>query len=149
MKTIWDEAERQALVSRIRGIDAGRTARWGKMNVCQMVKHCIVFDEWVQGISTTEYKQSLLGRVFGRIGLKSVLKDAPMKPNLPTGAGFAIREKSGDVEADKSRWAGLISGYARYSNPRFIHDFFGKMTEEQIGILAYKHSDHHLRQFGC
>jgi hypothetical protein len=83
------------------------------------------------------------------MALKSMVKDEPMKPNMPAGAGFAVRDTDGDVEADKARWAGLIEGHAWYSNPRFIHDFFGRMTEEQIGILAYKHSDHHLRQFGC
>lgn len=149
MKMMWDEAVRQELISRIAGIDAGKTARWGKMNVCQMVRHCILFDEWVLGIKVTEYKQSVLGLVFGRMALKSFLKDEPMKRNMPSGAGFAVREKIGDVEVDKSRWAELVSQYGQYSNPRFIHDFFGKMTEEQIGIFAYKHSDHHLRQFGC
>jgi hypothetical protein len=41
-----------------------------------------------------------------------------------------------------------VEAYANYSNPGFVHDFFGKMTDEQIGIFAYKHADHHLRQFG-
>jgi len=30
----------------------------------------------------------------------------------------------------------------------FYHPFFGKMTAKQWGILAHKHVDHHLRQFG-
>lgn len=33
-------------------------------------------------------------------------------------------------------------------NPAYLHDFFGKMTREQIGIFAFKLMDHHLRQFG-
>lgn len=27
--------------------------------------------------------------------------------------------------------------------------FFGRLTKAQWGRLAYKHVDHHLRQFGC
>jgi len=42
-----------------------------------------------------------------------------------------------------------VADYAHFSNTGFIHDFFGKMTREEIGILAYKHLDHHLRQFGA
>jgi len=42
-----------------------------------------------------------------------------------------------------------IEQYADYNNPKFIHPFFGPMTKEQIGFFAYKHSDHHLRQFGA
>jgi len=44
------------------------------------------------------------------------------------------------------KWIGLLSESENYSNPKFVHDFFGKMTKEQIGILVYKHTDHHLRQ---
>ena len=149
MKTLWDEAVREELIARIAFVDGGKPARWGKMDAGQMVKHCILFDEWILGINVTEYKQSLLGRVFGRMALKASLKDKPMGRNMPSGALFEVRGKGGNVEAEKARWSELISRYARYSNPRFVHDFFGKMTEEQIGRFAYKHSDHHLRQFGC
>lgn len=30
----------------------------------------------------------------------------------------------------------------------FCHPFFGKMKAKQWGVLAHKHIDHHLRQFG-
>ena len=30
-----------------------------------------------------------------------------------------------------------------------IHPFFGPLTHEGWGRLAWKHTDHHLRQFGC
>lgn len=75
--------------------------------------------------------------------------DRPLKKGMPSGAAFEVREKEGDIELTRQKWARLIADYAHYSNPGFIHDFFGKMTVEQIGILAYKHNDHHLRQFGC
>jgi hypothetical protein len=55
---------------------------------------------------------------------------------------------SGDLEAEKSKWVDLIKSYENFDNPDFIHDFFGKMTRTQIGVLVYKHCDHHLRQFG-
>ena len=60
-----------------------------------------------------------------------------------------MKELNGDIESEKKKWISLIEGYENYSNPGFIHDFFGKMTKEQIGILAYKHTDHHLRQFNA
>jgi len=39
--------------------------------------------------------------------------------------------------------------YDHYSNDGFIHPFFGKLTKEQAGYMAYKHIDHHLRQFNA
>jgi hypothetical protein len=43
----------------------------------------------------------------------------------------------------------LIEEHGRRFNAGFVHPFFGRMTQEETGVLAYKHSDHHLRQFGC
>ncbi|MFZ6013453.1 MAG: hypothetical protein ACOYXT_24130 [Bacteroidota bacterium] len=45
------------------------------------------------------------------------------------------------------KWTALIEGYTHFHNPDFVHDFFGNMTVEEIGYFAYKHNDHHLRQF--
>lgn len=68
--------------------------------------------------------------------------------NIPTSDQFKAKELNGDLESEKSKWIGLLNEYENYSNPKFVHDFFGKMTKEQIGILVYKHTDRHLRQFG-
>lgn len=73
--------------------------------------------------------------------------DKPIDKGVPTSTQFKIKETSGDIAALKQEWIELIQSYEYYSNPGFIHDFFGKMTQEQIGLLAYKHTDHHLRQF--
>ena len=149
MKTIFDAAVREGLIARIASIDGSEKALWGKMNPQQMLKHCIIFDEWVLGENAPTYKRSFIGLVFGRLALKSVMKDdGPLGRNTPTLAEFKVRERQGDVGIEKAKWIGILPRYARFSNPRFIHDFFGKMTEEQIGRLAYKHADHHLRQFG-
>jgi len=76
-----------------------------------------------------------------------VLKDdAPLTRNTPTLAELRIKE-NGDVAAEKTRWIGLLGEYEHFTDPDFIHPFFGKITKEQIGYLAYKHADHHLRQF--
>lgn len=147
MKTIFDGNAREELIARIATLNEGSAARWGKMDLSQMLKHCILFDEWILGVNSPVYRQSFLGMIFGKMALKSTMKDEPMKRRMPAGAGFVVKEKSGNIGLDKARWIGLISGYGHFSNPGFIHDFFGKMTQEQIGILAYKHTDHHLRQF--
>lgn len=150
MRTIFNETNRLDLIKRIRFISNDCTAQWGKMNVYQMLKHCIVWEEWIQGTNQIRYRQEFLGLIFGKMALKSMIKnDKPFKRNIPTSAQFQVTEKEGDMESDKEKWIALIQSYEHYSNPGFIHDFFGKMTKEQIGILAYKHTDHHLRQFNC
>jgi hypothetical protein len=107
-----------------------------------------MFDEWIQGRNHPVYKQAFIGRVFGKIALKGLLKDeTPMKRNMITIAGFKIKETAGDIKVQKDKWGALIREYEYFSNPGFVHTFFGKMTNEEIGFLVYKHTDHHLRQF--
>ena len=149
MKTIFDQATREEIVARINTISEQSNRRWGKMTTFEMLTHCFVWDEWIQGKSSLKYKQSLLGRIFGKLALKATVgSDKPMKKGMPAGA-LAVKQITGEVEVQKRKWAERIAEYEYYSNPGFIHDFFGKMTTEEIGILAYKHADHHLRQFSC
>lgn len=148
MKTVFDKTTRLELIARINKINENYTAQWGKMNVFQMLKHCTLWDEWMN--SNKKNKQVFIGRLFGKLALNIALKDEkPLRRNSPTSSEFIIKEKSGNLEFEKQKWIKLIEGYENFHNPNFVHIFFGKMSKEQIGYLAYKHSDHHLRQFNA
>jgi hypothetical protein len=144
MKSLFDKATRDELIARIHLLNENSTARWGKMNVYQMLKHCTLWEEMLLG--KKQYRQSFLGRLFGKIALKNMLKDEPIKPNLPTVPSFKITG-NGDVAAAKTEWIKLMEEHGRQKNNGFVHPFFGKLTAEQAGRIAYKHIDHHLRQF--
>ncbi len=148
MKTVFDKATREELVKRINTLDESRKAQWGKMNVNQMLTHAALWDEMV--IRNKKYKRPLIGVLLGGLFLKKELKDdRPMRHNNPTIPDLEIKEVSGDVATLKKRWISMINEYGMYSFPdhSFVHPFFGKMTKEQVGHFAYKHTDHHLRQF--
>lgn len=148
LTTIFDEPARTQLISRINSLNENSQRQWGKMNIYQMLGHSIFWNEWILGKNDLVCKQSFLGFIFGKLALRGMVKDnSPMKKNMPAGAAFIGREKAGDIETQKKEWMDLVAGYADFSNPGFVHDFFGKMSREEIGILAYKHTDHHLRQF--
>jgi Protein of unknown function (DUF1569) len=145
MKTILEKATRDELICRISTLNNDSSAQWGKMNVYQMVKHCMLWDEMIFGKQA--YKRTFIGRIFGKMALNIVLKnDKPLAKNTPTIPEFRIKEE-GDVLPEKAKWIALIEKYAFLSVNDFIHPFLGKMTNEQIGYLAFKHADHHLRQF--
>lgn len=146
MKTVFDESTRNELIARINSIDENNTAQWGKMTVYQMVKHCVLWEEMISG--RLKCKWSLPGRMFGQMALKGFLKEDNLRPNSPTAPELKVTDNDGNVSSEKTKWIALIRENANFSSPYFVHPFFGKMTREQIGILAYKHIDHHLRQFG-
>ena len=148
MKTIFDKETRTGLIQRIELLHENSMRQWGKMNVYQMVKHCILCEEMYLG--KTLYKRSLLGFLFGKMALNQLMNDdKPKKRNSPTKQDFKIIESTGNLIAAKMRWISLIEEYDSYSNESFVHWFYGKMTKKQVGILVYKHIDHHLRQFDC
>jgi hypothetical protein len=148
MKTIFDKETKTELVNRIDSLKETTQSQWGKMNVYQMVKHCRLWEEMMQ--SKINLKRPLIGRIFGRMALKTVLGNAnPLKRNTPTIPSLVIKERSGDFEAEKKLWVSNIEKYAGFDNDHFQHVFFGKMTKEQIGQMVYKHIDHHLRQFNA
>jgi hypothetical protein len=144
MKSVFDQSTREELISRINSLNENSTAKWGKMNVYQMIKHCTLWEEMLQGKKL--YRQSFLGRLFGKIALKDMLKEEPIKPNLPTVPSFKITD-NGDAAKAKAEWLSLIAAHGKEENTGFVHPFFGKLTADQAGRIAYKHIDHHLRQF--
>lgn len=149
MKTIFDKHIREALINRIEHINDDKKAAWGKMNVFQMLKHNTYWNVWILGQDNYIYKQAFIGKIFGKIALIKMIKDEkPFDKNIPTSKQFKPKELTGNLELEKLKWISLVNAYEGYNNPNFIHDFFGKMTKEHIGILVYKHTDHHLRQFG-
>jgi len=146
MKTIFDPSTRDEVIRRISALNENQTAQWGKMNLFQMLTHCTLFEEMMQG--KKQYKRAFVGRLFGKMALRQVLKDdAPLRHSTPTLAELTVREAGGNIHAQKEKWIARIEAYAHYGDSNLIHVFFGKMSREQIGQMVYKHIDHHLRQF--
>ena len=146
MKSVFEKTTRDELKKRINSLTENSQAQWGKMSVSQMVKHCTQWDEMAFG--KIKYKQSFIGKVFGKFALKDMMKDKPIKRNLPTVPSFIIKENY-DFSNEKIKWIKLIDEYENFTNDGFIHPFFGPMTKEKTGYIVYKHINHHLLQFDC
>jgi hypothetical protein len=146
MKTVFDKATKEELIGRINSLDETCVPQWGKMNVSQMLKHCRLWEEMIAG--KIECKRSFPGRLIGKLVLKTFMKDEkPLQKNTPSAPELIVNDSQGDMAAERAKWIALMEENAHYSRPFLMHPFFGKMTKEQVGYLAYKHTDHHLRQF--
>lgn len=146
MKTIYDPQIKMELLRRIDLIHEHSNRQWGKMNAFQMVRHCALWEEMALGKKL--YKRALLGRIFGKMALNSLTKDErPLSKGSPTIPDLVIKG-NGDIAAEKLRWKSLIEEHANHPELAHLHPFFGHVTGQQSGQLAYKHADHHLRQFG-
>ena len=119
------------------------------MSVSQMLLHCQKPLDVAEG--KLELKRNIIGFLFGKMAKKSFLQNEDFKKNMPTDKGFIIKsspefEKEKEVLCDQIARFGAM-GPTIIANSK--HPFFGEMTEEEWGVLQYKHLDHHLKQFGC
>lgn len=145
---IFDKEENLKLQQRIEKLTAESQPQWGKMNASQVVLHCQKPLDVADG--KLILKRSLIGLLFGKIAKNDFLKKDEFKKNLPTAPQFKISETP-DFEKEKQTLLDLVKKFGMIGPKVLVnkkHPFFGTMTEEEWGILQYKHLDHHLKQFG-
>lgn len=148
MKSIFELSTREELSTRINSLSPQHSAQWGKMNVYQMVKHCTLCEDMFLG--RLRIKRVFIGRLIGPMVLRKILKDdKPFGKDSPTSPLLKTVGDTGDIEQQKREWISRVESYAGFDDPHFVHPFFGPMSKEQVGVFAYKHADHHLRQFGA
>jgi hypothetical protein len=73
----------------------------------------------------------------------------PFPKGVPT-APELIARSSSDFPADLAALCTFVESYgSTWSPPDWpSHPAFGKMSHRAWGVLGYRHTDHHLRQFG-
>ncbi len=149
IKSIMDPVHRESILKRISLLRKELQPLWGEMTSYQMVKHCRLFEAWILGIGNWDYSISRSGPEEAAEALVQVTgNDTPLQKFAPSSSFLLVNEKEGNFEGEKELWVSHLDNYATFKNEEFVHDYFGKMTVEQIGIFAFKHTDHHLRQFG-
>jgi hypothetical protein len=149
METIFDKQTIERFKNRIEKITENSTRQWGKFTVYQMLKHATENDRML--LRDQPYKRLFIGRLFGKMALRKATKnDAPNDKNSPTHPYLVIKG-IGNVEEQKKIWLNVLDKYPQLTKAHylgFVHPFYGSMTADQVSIVAYKHIDHHLRQFG-
>lgn len=146
MKSLFDPTENQNIIDRIQKLTPASQAKWGKMNVAQMLAHCqhplrVVYGEM-------KLKRSLMGILFGGMVKRMLLKDDPYKPGMPTAKEFIITD-SHEFDKERKTLTDLVKRFSPDQVSKDPHPFFGKMTIAEWDFMQWKHLDHHLRQFGA
>lgn len=122
---------------------------WGRMTAHQMV--CHLNDSF--GAGTGEKNASLATSLFSRTVMKWVALRTPLKwpqgvptrPEMEQGIGGT---PPGDWAVDCARLRESILSFPERIQFAARHPIFGKLTPEEWNIWAWRHVDHHLRQFG-
>jgi Protein of unknown function (DUF1569) len=148
VKTLFQPADREALLARLDALQPGCTRQWGTMDPAQMLCHCAIALE--TGTGDRPMKQKLIGKILMPFFRSKILGEKPFSKNSPTDPTFVV-SGTRDFTAERTRLTGLVHRFVELGEDaagKHEHAFFGKMTGREWGELMYKHIDHHLRQFG-
>ncbi|MFD0939968.1 DUF1569 domain-containing protein [Pedobacter boryungensis] len=146
MKSLFNTDDREEIINRIQSITATSEKQWGKMSASQMLLHAQAPIK--VGIGELKLNSNLIFMILGPIIKKKLMKEEPFEHNLPTHKSFIVGFDP-NLDAEKENLINLIHKFnAQKDNLAIKHPIFGKMSTQQWDVLLWKHTDHHLRQFG-
>jgi hypothetical protein len=145
MSTAWDPAARAELVRRAALLTPSHTARWGKFSVAAMVAHLNDATRMALGELTVNSKGPGLLRLAPVRHL--VIHRLPFPRSAPTAVELLARSSTADLATEQQAFALLVERLGAAASLSASHPAFGPMTRHDWGVLAYRHIDHHLRQF--
>jgi len=91
MKSVFDPIDVHETLNRIIRLTPETQAKWGKMNVAQMLAHCNVTYEMIY--ENIHPKPNPILRLFLKLVIKGkVVSDKPYPPNSPTAPAFIISD---------------------------------------------------------
>jgi len=147
MTTMWDPAAARQIRARIAQLTPEHTRQWGRMSAQQMV--CHLSESLKMAIGDLPVAPKRLPLRYPPLK-QLIVYVAPFPRNAPTAPELTIAATPRAWSDDLSTLQQLIDRFA--SRPADAdwpeHPAFGRLSRRAWGVLAYRHIDHHLRQFG-
>ena len=144
MPTFWNAGARRDLVTRLDRLNPAATAAWGKFTAPGMVAHLNDSARMAMGELAVQPRWYPIRYTPLRQLLIFVL---PMPRSAPTAPEIIARCGGADLacerDALKANMDKIAAGAALVPHPAF-----GPLSHAEWGALIWKHTDHHLRQFG-
>ncbi len=150
MKSLFQREVLQDVKDRLGALRPDSDARWGRMSAHQAVCHLADAFRLVLGERPTDMRGNLPSRTVIRFVALTLPVAWPR--NVPT-APEADQERGGtapsEFQADMNELEVLIGRFvAAAGRDMGTHPIFGDLTRGEWGRWGYRHTDHHLTQFG-
>jgi len=144
-ETLLNQADREAIIARLRRIAPDRAPKWGLLSAPKMLCHVTDQLRVATGVIIGRHRDTL----FRRTLLKWVVVQSGIQ--APPGKVMTVPEMLSTAptawDADMATCIRLINEVGLgQANGR--HPAFGPLSGREWGRIGWKHFDHHLRQFG-
>lgn len=146
MKSLWNSNARELLEQRLDRLKPDAPSQWGRMSAPQMVTHVVDALKMATGeIPTAGRKLPIRFTPLKQL----IIYGPPFPKNAPTAPELLVRQCE-DFDAERANLKAMMDTFARISADTEFpqHPAFGKLSRRAWGALAYKHIDHHFKQFG-
>lgn len=149
MQSLWNTADEAEIRSRIEKLTAASPRKWGKMTVDKMLKHLDVAYASAAGkieLPDEGFKTAVASiKPIARL----IIYKMPWPKSLPTAEGFTITEQ-GEFQEAKTSFVATFNDFMKLKEGGSFgkHPLFGSLSYDDWGVLLFKHTDHHLKQFG-
>jgi hypothetical protein len=146
MPTLFDDAARADLRARIERLTPDRRPLWGRMDAGRMIVHLTAQLRAGLGELACAPRKTPLNNWLMRRLIVYVL---PWPRGSPTAPEF-MAQPAATWDQDFAALRAAIDRFAARGpgGPWAEHPAFGPLTGRMWGVLAWRHLDHHLRQFG-
>lgn len=146
MENFFDIGEKEKIIERINSINDDTKSIWGQMNAAQMIKHLDLTYKMALGeISAPDDKLKPI--LSTGLGKWLMIKKIPWFKNMVTAKSLIVREMI-DLETIKEDLFDTLEKFSVKNENFGTHPIFGKLNKSEWGLLQYKHTMHHLQQFG-
>ena len=145
--SLWEERSRRSLAARAARLTPELRAQWGRMTCPQMLTH--VNDQLRMSMGEIAAKPKRVPVRYPPIK-QLLVYSLPWPQGLPTSPELMTRIDASVWTAEVEAFEKLLAQFAaRGPNESWpLHPAFGPLTRQGWGVLAYRHVDHHFRQFG-
>jgi len=147
MLSLWQPDARAALRARLTTLRPDAPPLWGKMNRPQMLAHVNDTLRMSTGDLAVAPRKLLLRWPPLKQLMIYVL---PFPKGVPTARELLARIDDAQFEQEAAAFPEMLERFASrpVDAPMPAHPAFGPLTRRAWGVLAYRHVDHHFRQFG-
>ena len=148
MGSILNDTNLTAICERIASVTSASAPRWGRMDAKAMLTHLRDSARMALGELPVASKGKRIFQVFPIKHL--ILHVVPFPKGAPTAPELLVSDAA-PVDAIQSELVSLLQRIGAGPRAGFgpDHPLFGGLSYREWGVATYKHTDHHLRQFGA
>lgn len=147
MQSFWDKQAVDILLERLDKLKDNAKPQWGKFTCDKMLAH--VADGLRMALGKLEVAPKTSGPMRFWPFKQLVIYWLPFPKGVPTAPELLARSAV-SIKKEKEDIKQLIEEFCKRSQEAEWpeHPIFGELTAQDWGVLAYRHTDHHLKQFG-